>query len=422
MACTGNATEQCGGPNRLNLFHSSKAVVATSGPATNAGPPGWGFLGCYTDSTAARTLTANGASAGGGGALTVALCTQACQTEGYILAGVEYSGECYCGNAASNGGGPAPDGLAGCNMVCNGNSSEYCGGANRLDVYGAGQTSTITPLWSSLGCYTDVSQIHEDVHFHADLVNPFQSVNARTLAIGMAVPGGAANMTVENCQTACQAAKYTLAGVEYAAECYCDNKLENGGGPASDGSAECDMSCNGNPSEICGGPNRLNMYSYAGGATSSATATSTPTTSVSKTATSSTATSTGTGSAASLPKSWTYKGCYVDNTNGRILNQEPDSSTLTVESCVQTCIGLGYSIAGMEYSTQCFCGNYVFDGGYLASQDSDCAMTCGGNSSEICGGPNRMSVYSNSTITTYAAPTAQKTNLPGKWQYQGCLT
>lgn len=156
MACTGNATEQCGGPNRLNLFHNASVAEPTSGPATNAGPPGWGFLGCYTDSVTARTLTANGASAGGGGALTVALCTQACQAEGYILAGVEYSGECYCGNSTSNGGGPAPDGLAGCDMACNGNSSEYCGGPNRLDVYGYGQRSTIAPAWSSLGCYTDV--------------------------------------------------------------------------------------------------------------------------------------------------------------------------------------------------------------------------------------------------------------------------
>lgn len=44
MACTGNATEQCGGPNRLNLFHNSNIVAA--GPVTNPGPPGWGFLGC----------------------------------------------------------------------------------------------------------------------------------------------------------------------------------------------------------------------------------------------------------------------------------------------------------------------------------------------------------------------------------------
>jgi hypothetical protein len=263
-------------------------------------------------------------------------------------------------------------------------------------------------------------------------------------------------MTAENCQNACHAAEYTLAGVEYAAECYCDNQLENGGGPAPDGNALCDMSCNGNPSETCGGPNRLNLYSYVGGATSSPTAistptatptptptpTTTPTASVSATATSSTATSTGTGTAATLPEGWTYRGWYVfnrnlnnkidhtankqtsyiDNTNGRILLQQPDSSTLTVEACVQTCIGLNYSVAGMEYSTQCFCGDYIFDGGSLASSDSDCAMTCGGNTAEICGGPNLMSIYATGTLTTYAAPVAQTTNLPGEWQYQGCLT
>jgi len=43
----------------------------------------------------------------------MALCTQTCQSEGYILAGVEYCGESYCGNATSSGGGPAPDGLTG---------------------------------------------------------------------------------------------------------------------------------------------------------------------------------------------------------------------------------------------------------------------------------------------------------------------
>ncbi len=313
-----------------------------------------------------------------------------------------------CGNSPSNGGGPAPDGLAGCDMACNGNSSEYCGGSNRLDVYGYGQKSIIAPAFDSLGCYTD-------------------SVQARTLGTGMAVAGGPSNMTVEGCQIACHAAGFVLAGVEYSAECYCGNTLQNGGGPAPDGNALCDMSCNGNPSETCGGPNRLNLYSYIGGATSSVTASTSPTSSVSTptgtgTATSSSATSTGTGSAASLPSDWSYYGCWVDNTNGRILIQQPDSSTLTVESCVQTCVGLGYSIAGMEYSTQCFCGDYIFDGGSLASADLQCAMTCGGNSSEICGGPNRMSIYANGTFATYAPPTAKNTSLPGSWQYQGCLT
>lgn len=50
-----------------------------------------------------------------------------------------------CGNSVENGGGPAPDGDAHCNMKCNGNSSESCGGPNRLDVY----SSTSSPSTTS---------------------------------------------------------------------------------------------------------------------------------------------------------------------------------------------------------------------------------------------------------------------------------
>ena len=38
-----------------------------------------------------------------------------------------------CGTAIANGGAPTPPGD--CSMVCTGNSSEFCGGPNRLNVY-----------------------------------------------------------------------------------------------------------------------------------------------------------------------------------------------------------------------------------------------------------------------------------------------
>lgn len=54
--------------------------------------------------------------------------------------------------------------------------------------------------WISLGCYTDN--------------NP-----SRALSYAATVPGGTASMTNEECQTACQAAGYTMAGTEYGGEC-----------------------------------------------------------------------------------------------------------------------------------------------------------------------------------------------------------
>ena len=43
----------------------------------------------------------------------------------------------------------------------------------------------------------------------------------------------------------------------------CDNQLENGGGPAPDGGAGCNMACSGNAAETCGGSDRLDLYQYA---------------------------------------------------------------------------------------------------------------------------------------------------------------
>ncbi|KAF8242298.1 hypothetical protein K440DRAFT_591049 [Wilcoxina mikolae CBS 423.85] len=401
MGCSGNATEACGGPNRLTVFKGT----AVGGPTTNPGPPGWTSAGCYTDGVGGRTLITGVGTPGGGAALTVALCTAACAQGNYLHAGVEYAGECYCGNVFSNGGAPA---TSGCNMPCNGNSSEFCGGPNRLNVYNSlsfsassssSSSSSATPTsssigsaptgWTNLGCYTD-------------------SVGARTLGTPMFV---GSPMTVELCTAACHSSGFILSGVEYAGECYCDNSLKNGGGPAPDGNTGCNMPCNGNALEMCGGSNRLNMYSF-GAAPSSVSA--------SASATSSSASASATASG--LPTGWAYSGCYVDGTNGRILaTQQPDNAALTIESCINTCVGLGYTVAGMEYSTQCFCDKFLRNGGTLASSNTECGMACGGNSAEICGGPNRMSVYANGTLQVYQPPRAQNTSLPGNWTYQGCL-
>ena len=228
MACAANSSEACGGPNRLNLFYnpvalaavsasSSAAPSATSSASASASsaPAGWTSLGCYTDSVGGRTLTTNEYPPG---QMTVELCTSTCKTAGYSLAGVEYAGECYCGNTFSNGGGPAADGSAGCNMACNGNSAEMCGGPNRLNVFmqkttsssssttSASVTSSTTkPLstagsapagWQNLGCYTD-------------------STGARSLNTTLYLAGA---MTVELCTSNCKAQGFTLSGVEYADE------------------------------------------------------------------------------------------------------------------------------------------------------------------------------------------------------------
>ncbi|KAF7193724.1 WSC domain-containing protein [Pseudocercospora fuligena] len=407
MVCNGNSSEFCGAGNRLNLYASGTYVPSTK-PANKAPPKpvNWLSLGCYSDNVASRSLRYGQQVPGGSQNMTNQNCINVCLSQGYTIAGTEYSGECFCDNDFQGNSGPVTDGR--CNMNCYGNDAEICGGPNGLSAYQFNG-------WYDQGCYTD-------------------SVNARTLRYGQAVPGGSQNMTVENCVASCKKAGYTIAGVEYSGECFCDNTVSNGGGPAPDGSAQCNMQCFGNQDETCGGPNRLNVYAFNSkglptatrtSSTASATATASSaggdTTTDTPTQTTPTVKPTsGVNATAILP--FKYQGCYTDNMQaGRALNnQRPDNQSMTVESCIAACSSQGYTIAGMEYSTQCFCDNYLRNSPTLRD-DTECNMACSGNSGQKCGDGGRLSVYSNSTLTNYTSPGFLTDNLPGNWSFAGCL-
>ena len=118
----------------------------------------------------------------------------------------------------------------------------------------------------------------------------------------------------------------------------CGNALQNGGALAPDGNTLCDMTCDGNAAEICGGPDRLTLYSYSSGG-------STPT--------STTTASSPTGTGNPLP-GWSFLGCYTDSVSARTLpNNEPVSGGMTNEGCQNACLAAGYSIAGTEYAGEC---------------------------------------------------------------------
>ncbi|PVH95877.1 hypothetical protein DM02DRAFT_536413 [Periconia macrospinosa] len=97
MACAGNPSEPCGGPNRLTVYQNNVLVGPAGAPArpsVNPGLNGYRSLGCYTDNVNARTLSDGVPTAGGAQSLTVALCISACAVSQYSYAGVEYSQEC----------------------------------------------------------------------------------------------------------------------------------------------------------------------------------------------------------------------------------------------------------------------------------------------------------------------------------------
>ncbi|KAI9443578.1 WSC domain-containing protein [Lactarius indigo] len=128
VKCPGNSDEICGAGHHLNLHWSG------AGPAPIIFPDvgDWHFLGCYTDSKNKRTLSKLTSVTGGQHYMSVASCTDACKRSGYVLAGMEFGRDCYCGNTIDNVGTIESEN---CMLACLGNSTEVCGGPYTLTGY-----------------------------------------------------------------------------------------------------------------------------------------------------------------------------------------------------------------------------------------------------------------------------------------------
>jgi len=53
---------------------------------------------------------------------------------------------------------------------------------------------------------------------------------------------------------------------------------------------------------------------------------------------------------------WEYQGCAADNVASRtFVGASTSSDNMTVETCIEYCKSEGYSLAGLEYASQCYC-------------------------------------------------------------------
>ncbi|KAA1470607.1 WSC-domain-containing protein [Dentipellis sp. KUC8613] len=241
----------------MNLFtFSSLAVLAAIANTVVAGTPtlatrtvsnsSWTAQGCFLDNPSARILAESETVQG---SLTVESCLAFCAQGNYSLAGVEFSEQCLCANVTSATLTPEP--AENCSLPCAGNASETCGGPDRLFLYSSGAFNASAPgpgspvevqsvgEWTALGCYND-------------------SLTNHTLGAQVNVT----NTTVESCTSACYDAGFTLAGLEFGSGCFCDNEFFNFSAPQAP--SNCDISCAGNKTELCGGPSFLTAYNYTG--------------------------------------------------------------------------------------------------------------------------------------------------------------
>ncbi|KAF7311441.1 Glycoside hydrolase [Mycena kentingensis (nom. inval.)] len=100
--------------------------------------------------------------------------------------------------------------------------------------------------------------------------------------------------------------------------------------------------------------------------------------------------------ARAIPAGWSSVGCVTDGSS-RALSYSYTSSSMTEDACTATCDSKGYIYAGTEYSNECWCGNTLNNGYGVAAASSDCNSRCAGNSTQVCGGGFRLSLYKKAT-------------------------
>lgn len=114
------------------------STSSSSGSASTI--DGWSYVGCQSDSVSKRVLS--GKELPDIGKVSNTNCISYCNSEGFSIAGTEYGGQCYCGNSLDASSTVLAESK--CDMACEGDATETCGGGNALTVYSHNANTTST--------------------------------------------------------------------------------------------------------------------------------------------------------------------------------------------------------------------------------------------------------------------------------------
>lgn len=98
-------------------------------------------------------------------------------------------------------------------------------------------------------------------------------------------------------------------------------------------------------------------------------------------------------------------GCYQDEKQQRLLPSFYSNfkETNSPKKCIQMCLQSGYLYAGVQYSTECFCGSREPPASSRLP-DPNCNMKCPSETKSACGGYFTMNIYETGIASEFGLP------------------
>jgi hypothetical protein len=334
----------------VNATYSTPAIAIKK---TNL-PAKVDYIGCLKDSYT-RTLPFQ---VWPSGKLTVENCHSKCTASNHPYSGVENGGECFCGDSLDPKAHyySGADETKSCNVACQGDSNYSCGGSWALNVY-HDSSVILPPKIKKTGLPKNV-----------EYLGCFKDSEVRILPI-LLYPHG---LTLEICHSECSAAYYPYSSLESGNECWCGDKF-NPSNQIYEDEKNCNKKCAGDSLTACGGSWAANIYHDS-------SVIARPWPQIKKTG---------------LPENADYIGCSKDQASRILSKKLPDQETVTVNSCIAACSAVNHIYSGLQYGKECWCGDELINPMFYTEGESDgkCNFRCKGESSEVCGGLWKTSVY-----------------------------
>ncbi|KAF9873872.1 hypothetical protein CkaCkLH20_08606 [Colletotrichum karsti] len=385
---------------RHDIFFEGTVVSKQVGPLLTNGTARYQWVGCFRDTTnLGRNLQVSVNTAAQQKTNTLQQCQGICNDRGYILSGVQYHQECWCGGSIKNPSTYEDESLNLCTFDCTGDDTQACGGDN-----------------GHMSLYADISAF-DIAGFYQSLKNPSSS---SALPSSTRAPSGvSSSSSIPPVSSAASSSSAVSSAVSSS------NTIGSSVSPSSTAQS----------SVLSSSSSRASGVSSSVASSSSIISTTTTSSTVVKSSTSSSASPTATFVTSPLNPlmpaivggQWQYAGCFKDLVDNQRLFTGASSASddMSLDKCAAFCStgapgGGAFNYFGVEYGRECYCG-WDVQASKMSTPEAECSSPCAGSSVGRCGAGFRLSVYNN-TIPNQAPQAPQHVDRAGDYQFLGCQT